>query len=321
MNDVANGNGVANAWESAGNWAALSGRWQTNESACRYTGHGQQEGALGLGLCLNQKRMTDGEIHAEISLTRTDRTTGGIFVGYQSLNRHYIAACIGAHDRAYSLVQFVPGYGFRSLTASGTNENLNVGSAYKLQVQFAAQRLRMRVNGVDVIDSVLDAPLEGTGWGLFAWDDAEVCFANFELRKHKPKLFVVMPFSEPFDSLYRDVIKPVAERKELDFKVDRVDEIYGPGVVLDDIRRQINEAHVVVADVSVPNPNVFYELGYAHALNKPAVLLARRSRDEVTTLPFDIRAYRVVFYDDTIGGKKRVEEELERNLRAVLHEQ
>ena len=59
-----------------------------------------------------------------------------------------------------------------------------------------------------------------------------------------------------------------------------------------------------------------YELGYAHALNKPTVLLARRGAD----LPFDIRSYRVVFYDDTIGGKPEVERNLEVHLKAILKE-
>lgn len=61
---------------------------------------------------------------------------------------------------------------------------------------------------------------------------------------------------------------------------------------------------------------MFYELGYAHALKKPTILLAQRG----IQLPFDIRSYRVVFYNDSIGGKPQVEQELRKHLEAVLRQ-
>jgi hypothetical protein len=83
-----------------------------------------------------------------------------------------------------------------------------------------------------------------------------------------------------------------------------------------DIQRQIESTHAVVAEISTHNPNVFYELGYAHALRKPAVLLWRKLEGQ--DIPFDIRGYRAIFCDDTIGGKKNVERNLSQHLRAIL---
>ena len=123
-----------------------------------------------------------------------------------------------------------------------------------------------------------------------------------------------MPFEEPFNTMYREVILPEGERLGLD--VVRVDELAGPGIIFEDIKREISESKVVIAEITAPNQNVFYELGYAHALNKPTILLARRGRE----LPFDIRSYRVIFYDDTIGGKPEVERNLIKHLRSVLPE-
>ena len=54
----------------------------------------------------------------------------------------------------------------------------------------------------------------------------------------------------------------------------------------------------------------------AHALNKPTILLAQRGKD----LPFDIRSYRVIFYDDSIGGKPLVERTLREHLDSILQE-
>jgi len=61
--------------------------------------------------------------------------------------------------------------------------------------------------------------------------------------------------------------------------------------------------------------NVFYEIGYAHALKKPTILLCDKAlRDR---LPFDVSGFRTIFYDNSIGGKRRVEEKLEVYLQNI----
>ena len=81
----------------------------------------------------------------------------------------------------------------------------------------------------------------------------------------------------------------------------RIDEKSGPGVIFQDMQREISQSDIVIAEITPANPRVFYELGYARALGKPTILLAQRGGK----LPFDIASYRVVFYDDSIGGKSR----------------
>jgi nucleoside 2-deoxyribosyltransferase len=99
-------------------------------------------------------------------------------------------------------------------------------------------------------------------------------------------------------------------------RVYRVDEVYRPGIILQDIITGIAESEVIVAEITPPNANVFYELGYAHALSKPTILLAERGKE----LPFDIKSYRCIFYDNTIRGKKEVELNLRRHLASILQE-
>src|SRR5262249_13243920 len=125
---------------------------------------------------------------------------------------------------------------------------------------------------------------------------------------------VAMQFGEPFDTLYRTVIQPGV--RNLGLEVVRIDEIAGPGIIFEDIQRNISEAKIVVAEITAANQNVFYELGYAHALGKPTILLAQPGLE----LLFHIRSYRVIFYDDTIGGKPAVERSLEKHLRAVMQD-
>ena len=95
--------------------------------------------------------------------------------------------------------------------------------------------------------------------------------------------------------------------------MQRADDVFHPGIILQDIINGLVDSDVVIAEISPTNANVFYELGYAHALRKPTVLLARRGG----TLPFDVSAYRVIFYDDTIGGKKEVEDSLDKHLANI----
>jgi len=229
-----------------------------------------------------------------------------------------VIAHIGGYGRAYSIAEYQPEMGWVSPAgaSAGSLSNLSVDLKHHLLVRVAGQTVEMAVDDVDVLLYVVAQPIEGSGFGLFAFHDAEVEFSDTAIIGIQPRIFVIMPFREPFDTLYRDVILPVAT--ETGFEVTRVDEIYGPGIILNDIQQQIEQAHAVVAEISSSNPNVFYELGYAHALKKPAVLLVRRK--EAEELPFDIRGYRALFYDDSIGGKKNVERNLKQHLEAVLRD-
>jgi hypothetical protein len=103
--------------------------------------------------------------------------------------------------------------------------------------------------------------------------------------------FVVMPFEPLFNSEYEKVIKPAIEFAGL--RCLRGDEIYTRQAIVDDIWHSIRTARIVIAELSGRNPNVLYEIGLAHAIGKPIVLLTRDERD----MPFDLRALRYVFYD------------------------
>jgi hypothetical protein len=87
------------------------------------------------------------------------------------------------------------------------------------------------------------------------------------------------------------LIKPAGETSGL--KVLRADDIYSPGVVTEQIKAAIHQSIICIADVTGKNPNVLYEVGIAHTLGKPTILLSQ----SVEQIPFDLRAFRVVIYD------------------------
>jgi hypothetical protein len=109
-----------------------------------------------------------------------------------------------------------------------------------------------------------------------------------ELRKSKA--FVLMPFDTEFTAIYEQLIKPSLE--VVGYEVARADSFLHQQNILRDIVKGIATADLIIAEVTTPNPNVFYELGICHGLRKPTVLLTQ-SIDEV---PFDLRGYRVQVY-------------------------
>src|SRR5688572_11257518 len=132
----------------------------------------------------------------------------------------------------------------------------------------------------------------------------------------KRRCFVVMPFSDPdLQVVYEDYIKPTLEDK-CDVECQRGDDRFGSSVVMDDILDSIGSADVILADLTHKNANVFYEVGICHAFNKPVLLLAQ-SIDDV---PFDLRLRRVLLYEYSPRGCKRLESHLKDNMDAVLKE-
>lgn len=107
----------------------------------------------------------------------------------------------------------------------------------------------------------------------------------------KDTCFTIMPFGGWFDDYYDSIYKPALEAAGL--RPKRADDLYRPSTIVNDIWSYTKGAKLVLADLTGKNPNVFYELGLAHALAKPVVLVAESMND----VPFDLRALRVIEYD------------------------
>jgi hypothetical protein len=107
----------------------------------------------------------------------------------------------------------------------------------------------------------------------------------------KNSCFVIMPFGNWCDNYYTEIFKPAIVNAGLEPK--RADDIYRPGTIVQDIWDFTKSAKIVLADLTGKNANVFYELGLAHALAKPAILVTNSMED----VPFDLRALRVIEYN------------------------
>ena len=124
----------------------------------------------------------------------------------------------------------------------------------------------------------------------------------------EPFVFVLMPFKQQeFDQkVYLDVIKPTVE-KELGICCIRSDEETKPGIINNQIFTMIIKAKLIIAETTSKNPNVFYEVGMAHAFNKDVFIFNHSKKRK---LPFDISTNRAIFYDDNEDLKKKLIENL-----------
>jgi hypothetical protein len=126
--------------------------------------------------------------------------------------------------------------------------------------------------------------------------------------------FVMMPFADPLGSYYASIFEPAIRKAGLTAK-RADDDIYGTGKIIDQIWAGINSARVLVAELTNRNPNVLYELGIAHALRKPVVLVSSNEND----VPFDVKHVRVIYYDmtDPFWGTKLIDKVAENILSAL----
>jgi len=118
------------------------------------------------------------------------------------------------------------------------------------------------------------------------------------------RAFVLMPFDPEFDAVFSNLVKPALEKVGYDVK--RADSILNQQNILKDIVRGIEEANLVVADLTSLNANVFYELGISHTMQKPTVLLTQSSED----IPFDLSSYRVILYSTHFNEAPQLSQKL-----------
>lgn len=123
----------------------------------------------------------------------------------------------------------------------------------------------------------------------------------------RKRLFVLMPFARRFDAIYetvKDTSGPCG------WVCLRADDIRHTREIISVIWEEVERADCLVADLSGLNANVFYELGYAHAIRRNTILLTQN----LATLPFDLRHRGVIKYRATPAGREALSRALKSHL-------
>ena len=176
-------------------------------------------------------------------------------------------------------------------------------------VQFEFRHLYGGFNSKEVFDSNTFSGLSNvrtrTHWAVKQGSLPEKFFRFLEERRltDKPKIFnvdswplpildhvaVMMPFTGAFDAVYQATSRACGENGK---RTRRVDEIYGPSIIVEDIFKLIVQSQMVVSDLTGRNPNVLYETGLAHARGCEVLMLTQSDDD----IPFDLRHIRYIKY-------------------------
>ena len=119
----------------------------------------------------------------------------------------------------------------------------------------------------------------------------------------------------PFDKAFRDAYELGIKAACIEARAycERLDEQIFHENMLQRVYNQIAKADLIIADMTGRNSNVFYETGYAHALNKKVILLTRDADD----IPFDLKHYPHIVYGGSIAELKT---ELTRRVKWFLEQ-
>lgn len=133
------------------------------------------------------------------------------------------------------------------------------------------------------------------------------------MSTNKKYCFVMMPFSTELYYFYLHLKRHIEDTHNV--HCERADGQVLIKPVLEKIKDMITKADVIIADCSERNPNVFYELGLAHAFTKKVILI---TRDEIKEAPSDIKHYEFIKYE--LGKDEEFFKKLDNALNNVFFE-
>ncbi|MGD0627501.1 MAG: hypothetical protein ABSB32_22720 [Thermodesulfobacteriota bacterium] len=295
-------------------WAPILGELEQKDQTLIFKGgttdfEGRPQ--IAIGNFLSDQMFSGGKILADVQFDAVDEYSAcDIILFYEPSTRFFVTAGIGAVGSLYTIRHFRNQWVIHGQV--GERKNLVAKRKYHLEVIVIGSNVSLRVEGIVVLSLCLPYQVPQSQVGVWCMSKSNIFISNYKVSTERPKAFVVMQFSEPYNELYQEVIHRICDEFKIDAK--RADEVYGPGVIIADIVKQIVESKLIIAEITPANPNVYYEIGYAHALGKPTILIAEKA----TELPFDVSPFRVLFYENTIAGKKRIEDGLRRHLESIL---
>lgn len=165
--------------------------------------------------------------------------------------------------------------------------------------------IRLALGGVSLHDlALLSGPAEGMA--------VNPLFGRPGRPGEAADVFVLMPFNSKFRNVYANHIKPLGEA--IGVTIRRADDFFTPAPFMSKVWDGICSARLVIADCTERNPNVFYEIGMAHTVGKPVVLITRSESD----IPSDIKHIDFIEYAYDPEGTKELTSRLEDIIRKQL---
>lgn len=137
----------------------------------------------------------------------------------------------------------------------------------------------------------------------------------YSLTNGRPFIFVIMKYKSR-DDIYGAIKKAIDE--EFGLACIRADDVKSAGYdLLAKIQKLIERAEVIIADISLDSPNVYYEIGYAVGKEKRPIIIVNRNKK--AKIPIDLQGLEVIKYEYAHwGGEEPFIQELKTQLRFRL---
>ncbi|HEX3954627.1 MAG TPA: hypothetical protein VHW90_13695 [Stellaceae bacterium] len=132
--------------------------------------------------------------------------------------------------------------------------------------------------------------------------------------------FVIQPFDDggKFDKRYKDIFEPAI--REAGLESYRVDADPGVSVPIEDIQSGIRRAAACLADITLDNPNVWFELGYALASEKQICMVC--SEERTSKYPFDVQHRTIIKYRlDGVDDFSSLRKKINNRLTAIIQKE
>jgi hypothetical protein len=128
-----------------------------------------------------------------------------------------------------------------------------------------------------------------------------------EANKYRPNTAFILMWMDRGESTLEDVRDAVQQVfNEFDIRAMRADDIEHDGVITQRVLEEIRTSEFLFGDLTGARPNVYYEVGYAHALGKRVILFRKRD----TQLHFDLAGYNCPEYENLRDLKEKLRKRL-----------
>lgn len=166
--------------------------------------------------------------------------------------------------------------------------------------------------------------LNRTHWAVKDVDLYRVLFTQVRVAARTPSQFniplqpivsptqlsAMMPFGQGFTEVYRAIQTAATENVMV---CNRADDIWVNPAIIDDVAALIDSSSIIVVDCTGKNPNVFYELGLAHAWGKEVIIITQSAAD----IPFDLQHIRYIQYLNNNEGRDDLARKLSSRIRSL----
>jgi len=132
------------------------------------------------------------------------------------------------------------------------------------------------------------------------------------VKKIRKQIFIIHPPVPEIGDIRRLVVETVIESRNIPIALEKFTLKFETDIEV--IYKTIEASDIIICDISHSAPDVMYQLGCAHALLKPVILLAQRAE----TIPFDAKGVQVVYYDIDPKHTTKFKDMLKKQLHHVL---